>query len=155
MRINIMLLLLFLLAVISCENELCCTPPPECSQVLCDQPMVWVGIQYQDEAGEDLLFGEKATYTLDDLTVESLSKDSTYSLSVDTTDADFHYATFYLIASDTLQLTLADHSPDTVAASIHFLEEGCCGTLQLTELQLNHSIFCTACNGDEIIRIEI
>lgn len=155
MRLNTLLPILFLLTVISsCEDELCCVPPPECGQIECDQPMVWVGIQYQDETGEDLIFDEKPSYTIDDLTVESLSKDLNYSLSVDSTDADFHYAAFYLTTSDNLQLTLGDHAPDTVTASTLFLDEECCGMLELTELHLNQSTICTACGSDEIITIE-
>lgn len=151
MKIITLLPILFLLTVISCDNDQLCCVPPEC---LCDQPMVWVGVQYQDETGEDLLFGEEASYTIDDLTVESLSGDLSYSLSVDSTTTDFRYAAFYLTVSDTLQLTLEDHTPDTVAASTLLREEGCCGVMELTELQLNQSIICTACDGDEIISIK-
>lgn len=155
MRIITLLPVLFLITVISCDNDqLCCVPPEECSEVVCDQPMVWVGVKYQTETGEDLLFGEEASYTIDNLIVESLSKDFTYSLSVDSTTRDLPYAMFYLTVSDTLQLTLEDHDPDTVAASTLLREEGCCGVMELTELQLNQSAICTACDGDEIIIIK-
>lgn len=60
-----------------------------CSGVICDTPIFMIGLEYLDaESGEKLLFGESASYSIDDLSVESLESEIEYSVTVDSTFTD-------------------------------------------------------------------
>lgn len=79
-----MQLLLFTLLV-SCED----VADSSCSGVICDTPIFMIGLEYLDaESGEKLLFGESASYSIDDLSVESLESEIEYSVTVDSTFTD-------------------------------------------------------------------
>lgn len=149
-RFYLSLLLLSFTLFVSCED----VADNSCSGVNCDAPMFAVGLDYIDtESGESMLFGESASYSIDDLTVESLESEIEYSVTVDSTFTDKKIALIYGSVSDVIKLTLGDLSTDTLYVNTLYRDVGCCGEIELTNVQLNDEIICTDCDAPTVVEI--
>lgn len=149
-RYYFLVLMLSLSLFVSCDD----VADNSCSGVICDAPMFMVGLDYIDsESGEDLLFGESASYSIDDLSAESLESEIDYSVTVDSTFTDKKIALIYGSVSDVIKLTLGDLSTDTLYVNTLYRDVGCCGEIELTNVQLNDKIICTDCETTPVVEI--
>lgn len=144
------LLLLLLTILVSCED----VTDNSCSGVICDAPMFMVGLNYIDaESGENLLFGETPSYSIDELSTVSLELDIEYTVTVDSTLTDKKMALIYGSMSDVIKLTLGDLSADTLYVNALYRDVGCCGEIDLADVQFNDKTICTDCEATPVVEI--
>lgn len=149
-RFYLSILLLSFMLFVSCDE----VADNSCSGVICDAPMFMIGLEYFDaESGENLLFGETSSYSIDDLSVESLESEIEYSVTVDSTFTDKEIALIYGSVSDVIKLTLGDFSTDTLYVNALYRDVGCCGEIVLMDVQLNEEVICTDCNAPTVAEI--
>ena len=149
-RYFFLLLVLSLSVFISCEG----VEDNSCSGVLCDAPMFTIGLDYMDSGtGGNLLFGEASSYSIDDLSVVSLESDREYFVTADSTFTDKKIALIYGSVSDVIKLTLGELSTDTLYVNTLYRDVGCCGEIEVTDVQLNDKIICTDCDVTPIVEI--
>lgn len=144
------LLMLSFTLLVSCKD----VADNGCSGVICDAPMFMIGLEYLDsESGENLLFGETSSYSIDDLSAESLESEIEYSVTVDSTFTDKKIALIFGSVSDVIKLTLGDLSTDTLYVNALYRDVGCCGEIELADVQLNAEIICTDCDAPTLVEI--
>lgn len=149
-RYFLSILLLSVALFLSCEDM----TDNSCSGVFCDAPMFTISLEYMDaESGENLLFGEAATYSIDDLSAESIETGREYFVNTDSTVTDKKVAQIYGEASDTIKLTLGDLSADTLYVNTLYRDVGCCGELVLTDVLVNDEIICADCEANPVVEI--
>lgn len=125
-----------------------------CSGVICDAPMFTIGLDYIDsETSESLLFGEAPSYSIDELSAVSLESNINYTVTVDSTITDQIIALIYGSVSDVIELTLGDLSADTLYVNALYRDVGCCGEIELTDVQLNDETICTDCEANPVVEI--
>jgi hypothetical protein len=116
--------------------------------------MYAIGLEYLDaESGENLLFGENPPFSVDDLSVVSLESDREYFVTADSTFTDKKIALIYGSVSDVIKLTLGELSTDTLYVNTLYRDVGCCGEIEVTDVQLNDKIICTDCDVTPIVEI--
>ena len=149
-RYFFLLLVLSLSLIISCKD----VADNSCSGIVCDAPMYAIGLEYLDaESGENLLFGENPPFSVDDLSAVSLESNREYFVTADSTFTDKKIALIYGSVSDVIKLTLGELSTDTLYVNTLYRDVGCCGEIEVTDVQLNDKIICTDCDVTPIVEI--
>lgn len=116
---------------------LSCTQKEEnntiCPAVLCAAPSQNFKLKILDiKTNADLIFAPDRK--LSDLKIHSFRFKKDIDFGVDSTDKTNRYIIFSTSVSDEFRITLGSLSSDTVKVETRFVDEDCCGRLEITSL---------------------
>ena len=118
-----------------------------CVAFACDIASVRLKLKFVDiNTNQDLLFSSNAPYHKSDLKVYNNLNNQELSFGIDSTDKSNRYIILSSTISQTFRVKLADKPQDLISVETKFINEGCCGNMQLKNLKLNQTTVCTSCS---------
>lgn len=110
-----------------------------CPQLRCATPSQSLRLKIVDaKSNIDLIFNQGRK--LSDLRIYSFRLKNNIDFNVDSTDKNNPYVVFNTSISDEFKVSLGDLPPDTVKVETRFVNEDCCGRLEITSLSANKSL---------------
>lgn len=144
MRRNALPLLFFVTLGLSA-----CLKNNEEPEIYCDSPTVnYIRFNWHDGEGNDLIFGEEAPYSLEDITFRSdyngqLSNAQQMHLRIDSVYSDTLSVLMPYMGNG--NLSLGELPPDKLSFRFESLSNEPCAGSQLAELLVNDSVYCAPC----------
>lgn len=110
-----------------------------CPAVLCAPPTQNLRLKITDKSLSNLIFNTNRLQRTD-LSIYSFRLKENISFNVDSTVSTTRYISFKTSISDEFIIKVGTVLSDTLKVETKFLDEDCCGTLQITKLSFNNKV---------------
>jgi hypothetical protein len=110
-----------------------------CPAVLCAPPTQNLRLKITDKSLSNLIFNTNRLQRTD-LSIYSFRLKENISFNVDSTISTTRYISFKTSISDEFIIKVGTVLSDTLKVETKFLDEDCCGTLQITKLSFNNKV---------------
>ncbi len=122
-----------------------------CTAYQCSAPVKKLKLKFRDSNNFDLLFSTNATYSLNDLKIQSSLFNADLSFGIDSTDKSNRYVLIPFFHSQNLRIKLANKQEDNIEIETALQEVRCCEIIKITSLKINGTTICTNCSTIEPI----
>ncbi|MBK0382733.1 hypothetical protein I5M32_07155 [Pedobacter sp. SD-b] len=127
-----------------------------CANVRCATPLIDLRLKFEDkQTGTDLLFGSNSKYRLKDIEIYSTRLKKDIDFKVDSSGIKQTSIALSITASDELNISLGKLKTAVLKLETKFTKTDCCGTLELTGLEVNNSVNSFTNNGPTLITLKI
>lgn len=129
---------LFILSIfmMSCNNQ---ENDKICPTALCAPPTQNLRLKITDKGLSNLIFNTGRLQQAD-LSIYSFRLKENISFNVDSTISTTRYISFKTSISDEFIIKVGTVLSDTLKVETKFLDQDCCGTLQITKLSFNNKV---------------
>ncbi|WP_304066477.1 hypothetical protein [Pedobacter glucosidilyticus] len=134
----LLFLLLFPLSffIISCNTQ---DDGKICPAVLCAAPAQNLRLKITDRGLNSLIFNSSKQQQAD-LSIYSFRLKENISFKIDSTVSTTRYISFQTAISDEFIIKVGTVLSDTLKVETKFIDQDCCGTLQITKLSFNNKV---------------
>lgn len=142
---------IFLTGYILVFLSACSAKEDLCTAYQCSSPVKKLKLKFTDSNNSDLLFSTNASYSLNDLKIQSSLFTADLSFGIDSTDKNNRYVLVPFFHSQNLRIRLGNKQEDNIEIETALQEVRCCEVIKIIRLKINGTTICTNCSTVEPI----